>query len=189
MPNDANKNTEIKKLKKIADYLQSKEEMVEIELYTNERYEVEEYYVVTIGENYVGINRTGFYDTSYWSLELDSETFSKAIFEAIEKDNYEYLVEDYIMEEGDYTEAKFIGGGEGNYEIQDSIDDHDLDDIPEEILDGETGEIDIEKFQDVYGSDYELRDKEGYCEEIHSFSLHIDKVKYEVNVDLLYKNS
>ena len=41
----------------------------------------------------------------------------------------------------------------------------------------------------VYGSDYELRDKEGYCEEIHSFSLHIDKVKYEVNVDLLYKNS
>ena len=66
MPNDANKNTEIKKLKKIADYLQNKEEMVEIELYTNERYEVEEYYVVTIGENYVGINRTGFYDTSYW---------------------------------------------------------------------------------------------------------------------------
>ena len=115
MPNDANKNTEIKKLKKIADYLQSKEDMVEIELYTNERYEVEEYYVVTIGENYVGINRTGFYDTSYWSLELDSETFSKAIFEAIEKDNYEYLVEDYIMEEGDYTEAKFIGGGEESY--------------------------------------------------------------------------
>ena len=58
MPNDANKNTEIKKLKKIADYLQNKEEMVEIELYTNERYEVEEYYVVTIGENYVGINES-----------------------------------------------------------------------------------------------------------------------------------
>ena len=188
MQNDANKNTEIKKLKKIADYLQNKEEMVEIELYTNERYEVEESYVVTIGENYVGIHRTGFYDTSFWSLELDAETFYKAILEAIEKDDYEYLVEEYIMEEGDYTESKFISGGEGNYEIQDSIDDHDLDEIPDEILDDETGEIDIEKFQDIYGSDYELRDSEGYFEKINSFSLHVDKVKYEVNVDLLYNN-
>ena len=35
--------------KKIADFLYSKEDMVEIELYTTERYEVEEYYVVNIG--------------------------------------------------------------------------------------------------------------------------------------------
>jgi hypothetical protein len=33
-----------------------------------------------------------------------------------------------------------------------------------------------------------LRDSEGYFEKINSFSLHVDKVKYEVNVDLLYNN-
>ena len=179
---------EIKKLGLIADALKNKDDFIEIEIFTKERYEVEEYHVVMIGDNYVGINRTGFYDTSFWSLELDAETFYKAILEAIEKDDYEYLVEEYIMEEGDYTESKFISGGEGNYEIQDSIDDHDLDEIPDEILDDETGEIDIEKFQDIYGSDYELRDSEGYFEKINSFSLHVDKVKYEVNVDLLYNN-
>ena len=88
-------------------------------LYTNERYEVEEYYVVIIGENYVGINRTGFYDISYWSLNLDSKTFAERINESIERDDYNILIEDYIREEGDITEAKFVNSGSGYYEIQD----------------------------------------------------------------------
>ena len=107
--------------------------MVEVELYTNERYEVEEYYVVTIGENYVGINRTGFYDTSYWSLHLDSKTFSERVNDSIEKDDFNILIEDYIREEGDITEAKFVNSGSGNYEIQDEVDDYDFEEIPENI--------------------------------------------------------
>ena len=185
MPNDANKNAEINKLKKIADYLQSKEDVVEIELYTTERYEVEEYYVVIIGENYVGINRTGFYDTSYWSLHLDSKTFAGRINDSIEKDDFNILIEDYIREEGDITEAKFVNSGSGNYEIQDEVDDYDFHEIPENILNEETEEIDIEKFQDIYGSDYELRDSEGYCGKIDSFSVYIDKEKVQINVDTL----
>jgi len=185
MSSDSNKDSEIKKLKKIADFLQSKENMVEIELYTNERYEVEEYYVVTIGENYVGINRTGFYDTSYWSLNLDSKTFAERINESIEKDDFNILIEDYIREEGDITEAKFVNSGSGNYEIQDEVDDYDFKEIPENILDEETEEIDIEKFQDIYGSDYELRDSEDYCGKIDSFSVYLDEEKMEINVELL----
>ena len=181
----ADKNTEIKKLKKIADFLQSKEGMVEIELYTTERYEVEEYYVVTIGENYVGINRTGFYDTSYWSLNLHSKTFSERVNDSIEKDDFNILIEDYIREEGDITEAKFVNSGSGNYEIQDEVDDYDFEEIPENILDEETEEIDIEKFQDIYGDDYELRDSEDYCGKIDSFSVYVDKEKVEINVDIL----
>tara|TARA_Y100000022_G_scaffold140803_1_gene122668 strand:+ start:357 stop:908 length:552 start_codon:yes stop_codon:yes gene_type:complete len=181
----ADKNTEIKKLKKIADFLQNKEGMVEIELYTTERYEVEEYYVVTIGENYVGINRTGFYDTSYWSLHLDSKTFSERVNDSIEKDDFNILIEDYIREEGDITEAKFVNSGSGNYEIQDEVDDYDFEEIPKNILDEETEEIDIEKFQDIYGDDYEIRDSEDYCGKIDSFSVYVDKEKVEINVDIL----
>ena len=185
MSSDVSKESEIKKLKKILDYLRKKDDNVEIELLTSERYEVEEYYVVTIGENYVGINRTGFYDTSYWSLNLDSQTFADSINESIEKNDYNILIEDYIREEGDITEAEFINSGSGNYEIQDAVDDYDLDEIPANILDEETEEIDIEKFQDIYGSDYELRDQEDYCGKIDSFSIYLDKEKIEINVDLL----
>ncbi len=185
MPSDANKNTEIKKLKKISDYLQSNEGMVEVELYTTERYEIEEYYVVIIGENYVGINRTGFYDTSYWSLHLDSKTFAERINDSMEKDDFNILIEDYIREEGDITDAKFVNSGSGNYEIQDEVDDYDFQEVPENILDVETEGIDIEKFQDIYGSDYELRDSEGYCGKIDSFSIYIDKEKVEINIGIL----
>ena len=186
MEKNINKQTEIDKLKKISNFLAQIEDSVEIEIFTNERYHVEEYYGITINENYVGINRTGFYDNSYWSLSLDSKDFSENIIKSIDQDDFEMLAEDYIREEGDITEAVFVGSGDGNYEINDSLDDHDFDQIPEEILDKESGEIDIEKFQDIYGSDYELKEREDYCGRIDSFSIKIDEENVNVNLNILY---
>ena len=76
----------------------------------------------------------------------------------------------------------------GNYLINDSLDDHDFDQIPDKILDKESGEIDIEKFQDIYGSDYELKPKEDYLSKfIDSFSIKIDEENVNVNLNILYK--
>ena len=116
---------------------------------------------------------------------LDSKTFSERVNDSIEKDDFNILIEDYIREEGDITEAKFVNSGSGNYEIQDEVDDYDFEEIPENILDEETEEIDIEKFQDIYGDDYELSDREDYCGKIDSFSVYVDKEKVEINVDIL----
>ena len=77
------------------------------------------------------------------------------------------------------TEAVFVGSGDGNYEINDSLDDHDFDQIPEEILDKESGEIDIEKF---LLSVYELKD----FDLIDSFSIKIDEENVNVNLNMYF---
>ena len=79
MKKNINKQTEIDKLKKISNFLAQRDDSAEIEMFTNERYHVEEYCGIKINENYVGINRTGFYENSYWSLSLDSKDFSENI--------------------------------------------------------------------------------------------------------------
>ena len=73
----------------------------------------------------------------------------------------------------------FKSSGDDDYEFQDEIDSHDFDEIPEELLDEDGEDIDIEKLQDNY--DFDLIEEEGGISKFDSLSIDIGDEKITID--------
>ncbi len=165
-------------LEKLSDHLKDKDGEVSLELYTKEKYEFDRSLKFPIGDNYVLVLRSGKNHDSYWNYTYNAEDLFEAVQQSIETDDLGGLNE--CLSEW-VTEWEFLFGGSDYHESQDAIEGHDFDEIPEDLLDEDTGEIDIEKLQDNY--DFEVIEEEG--DQISKF----ESLKYktddgEVKIDL-----
>jgi len=165
-------------LAKLSDHLIDKDGEVFLELYTKEKYEFDRSLKFAVRDNNVLVLRTGQNHDSYWDYTYNAEELLEAVQKSIETDDLGGLNE-YLSEGMD--EGEFLFGGDDYHESQDAIEDHDFDEIPEDLLDEDSGEIDIEKLQDDY--DFEVIEEEGkQISKFESFKYKTDDG--EVKIDL-----
>jgi|TARA_B100000315_G_C14302990_1_gene462710 hypothetical protein len=170
-------NNETKeKLKKISKYLQNTDDTVTFEMYTSQKYEYENTLAAAVDGNYVNITRRGFYNDSFWDYEFEPKSLKDGIDYALEENDISSF-NNFILEF--FDDYDFKSSGDDDYEFQDEIDSHDFDEIPEELLDEDGEDIDIEKLQDNY--DFDLIEEEGGISKFDSLSIDIGDEKITID--------